>query len=159
MKLLGALLILASGFLMGITGVKQLKKRERELLELKQLMQRFRTGIGFSSWGLEELTLRNTDIALCRAAKAFLEKGEEPKAALSRAGEGLFSKKEDAALYRGFLLGLGTSGAQEQLKHIELYDELLSANLSKAKEEVEAKSKVYLALGTFGGVALCLILL
>lgn len=159
MRLLGAMLIIASGLLMGITGVSQLKKRERELLELKQLMQRFRTGIGFSSWGLAELTLQNTDMTLCKAAQFFLEKGEEPKTALSRAGESIFSRKEDAALYQGFLLGLGTSGAQEQLKHIELYTELLSANLSQAKTEVETKAKVYLALGTFGGVALCLILL
>ena len=44
MKLLGAVLLVASGLLAGLAGAARLKRRARLLLDLKTLLQAFQTG-------------------------------------------------------------------------------------------------------------------
>lgn len=112
----------------------------------------------FSARPLCELIEALGDSRFCRLAAKSPCFFSEPKAALEQAGERLLKKEEDLALYRGFVSGLGESDTQGQMEHMELYAALLERNLSQAGEAREKKSRLYVCLGLFGGLAVCLIL-
>jgi len=108
---------------------------------------------------LGELIAENGNSRFCRLAAedpAFLP---EPKAALERAGEKLLKETADMELYRGFVRGLGDSDTESQLEHMSLYAGLLESNLARAKEAKTEKSRLYVCLGLFSGITLCLVLL
>lgn len=137
----------------------ELRKREEALLDLKRTIQAFRTGVSYAARPLGELIAENRDSRFCRMAAedpAFLL---EPKTALEQAGDKLFREDSDRKLYRGFIRGLGDSDTESQLEHMDLYADLLENNLAQAGEAKEKKSRLYVCLGLFGGITLCLVLL
>lgn len=144
---------------MGWLNARKLRQRELALLEFKCLLQRFRTGISFSSHTLLELIDVNRDIALCEAARQQPCFQADPRNALKKAGDTVFFHENDCRMFQGFLAELGSSGTREQLEHIELYEGLLENSLIQARESCEKKSRLYLAMGTSGGLSLCLLLL
>ena len=75
------------------------------------------------------------------------------------AGTPKVSLTGDRELYLGFVQGLGASGVEGQLEHLELYAALVGPLLHRAREDRERRSRLYVALGAFGGMALCLALL
>ena len=158
-NLLGAVMIVVSGFLLGLSGVRRLTKRERELLELQKLMQRLITGIQFSARPLPEFILENRDLSVCKNAAQEEGMENDPHGALEKVSASLFPEQKDFQLCRGFLTGLGTSDIEGQIEHITLYSALLEENLREARTEREQKGRLYLALGLFGGITICLILL
>lgn len=159
MKYLGTILLIVSGFLAGLLKSRVFRERERALLELRRLLQRFKTEIEFASKDLGELILSSRDFPLCELASGFLKEGESPKSALTKAGKKSFQTQEDLKLFLGFLQDLGVSGTKGQLEHIDLTLGLLEVNLSKAREDIEKKSRLCLVLGSFCGVLTCLVLL
>lgn len=128
------------------------------MLDLKKLMQSFRTGISYSSRSLPEL-LEQEDSRFCREAVREDMFPADPCAALEKAGEKLLSQKKDQTLYRGFVQGLGTSDTQGQLEHIELYSVMLETHLEEAREDCDKKSRLYVSLGLFAGLTLCIVML
>ena len=68
MKLLGAVLLVASGLLAGLAGAARLKRRARLLLDLKTLLQAFQTGIRYAAESLAGLVLENQASRFCRLA-------------------------------------------------------------------------------------------
>ncbi len=157
-KLLGAVLILLSGFLLGWSRARELQKRQESLLDLKQMIGAFRVGISFSAQPVAALISQNRDSRFCRLAAESPEYLTAPKEALKKAGERLLKNKKDLALYSAFLEGLGSSDTQGQLEHLELYGNLIDANLLQAGENRDSKSKLYVCLGIFGGISLTLVL-
>lgn len=158
MRLIGAALVIASGLLLGMFGVGELRKREMLLLDLKKLMQDLKTGISYSTCPLPELAARENS-QFCREAIGEASFPEDPCKALQTAGNRLLRKKEDRELYSGFIQGLGASDIQGQIQHIELYASLLENSLEGAREDREKKSRLYVSLGLFGGLALCIVML
>ena len=67
--------------------------------------------------------------------------------------------RKDRELFQNFVQGLGASDTQGQLEHLELYMDLLRERLREAREEYMQKNRLYIALGLFAGVALCVIIL
>lgn len=159
MKLLGALMILFSGVCLGWKQADTLKKREEALLDLRQLIQQLRTGILYAGQPLCELIARNQESRFCFQAAADAHFFQDPKGALQSAGKSLLTERSDLELYCALVSGLGESDTQGQLEHLRLYEELLSVNLSQARESREKKSRLYLCLGAFSGTAVCLLLL
>ncbi len=155
---MGMLLVLLSGLCLGLSRASELKRREKLLIDLKRMIQALRTGIEFSARPLEELINGLEEFPFCRLARKESMFLAEPKAALEQAGEKLLKTPEDLELYRGFVRGLGESGLQGQLEHIDLYAALLERNLARADEERERKTRLYVCLGLFGGAVLCLVL-
>ena len=155
-RLVGGALLVAAGALPGVVWALGLRRRVDALLDLRQTLQFFRAGIGYGSLPLPEL-IRTGDTAFCRLAAGEKRFQEDPKAALGRAGERLLEDPADRELYRAFLGGLGTSGAKSQLEHLELYAALTEKNLSAAREVRDRRSRLCVALGVFGGLALCLV--
>ena len=70
--------------------------------------------------------------------------------------EGFFQK--DLELLKGFGAGFGSSDTEGQLAHFSLYETLAASALNEAKEERNRKSKLYLMLGVFGGLAAAILL-
>lgn len=159
MKLLGAVLVLGAGALWGWDRARRLGERERLLLDWKRLIQRLNTEIGYTARPLAQLLLREgASSRFCREAAGDPAFAADPQRALGAAGERLLERPGDRELFRAFAQGLGASGVEGQLEHLALCQGLLGPILEEAREEREKKSKLYLALGAFAGIALCLAL-
>lgn len=156
---MGAVLVILSGMCIGLWKADELRKREDALIDLKRTVQAFRTGISYAARPLEELIVKTRDSRFCTLAASEPIFYQDPKGALERAGERLFRERADLELYRGFVRGLGDSDTQSQLEHISLYAGLLESNLAQAGEAKEKKTRLYICLGLFGGITLCLVLL
>ena len=159
MKLLGAVLLVASGLLAGLAGAARLKRRARLLLDLKTLLQASQTGIRYAAESLAGLVLENQTSRFCRLAERDSQFLSDPAGALERAGRALLQEPGDVELYLGFVRGLGVSDTQGQLEHIALYRALLEPRLEQAQADAAQKSRLLVALGLFGGITLSLLLL
>lgn len=156
MKLLGGILLVLSGLCWGLGEAGRLSRRVRLLTEFQQLMQALRTEIAYSSRPLGEM-LSGRDCRFCRAAADRPEFGWNPAEALARAGEELLQTPKDRRLFQDFAQGLGSSGSQGQLEHLELHMALAEENLKEAREECREKRRLYIALGLFGGLTVCIL--
>lgn len=159
MKPLGAMLIILSGLCLGLNFSAALRRREAALLDLNQMLQAFKSGIGCAACPLAQLVQQNDSSQLCRLAQTHPQLYSNPKAALLSSGEIILKNHADLKLYTDFISGLGETDTQSQLEHIELYTQLLQANISAAANEHKNKSRLYVYMGLFGGVALCLVLI
>ncbi len=158
MRMLGVMLLVLSGLVWGLGKAGSLGQRVVLLTELLGLMQFLRTGIGCYARPLGEL-LAAFDSRLCREALALPGFAGHPAGALLQAGEKLFSVEGDRENLRAFTEGLGVSGTQGQLEHLELYMALTEERLKEAKEECSQKRKLYVALGLFAGLTVCIVIL
>lgn len=158
MRALGGVLLVCSGLLWGLYKARELVVRERVLTELRKMMQGLETGIRYSASPLGDL-VRQGESPFCKEAVGLAVFPQDPRQALAQAGERLLSQKGDRELYQGFVAGLGASDTQGQLGHIGLYAAMLEHTLGQARQEREAKARLYVSLGLFGGAALCLLLL
>lgn len=158
MRLLGGGLLAVSGLLWGLDRARRLGRRVERLGELLRFMQFLRTEIAYSSSPLRQMLAMGQDI-FCQAAAEHPQFEEDPVAALGEAGGALLLWKKDQALFQGLVQGLGASDTQGQLEHLALYKALAEAGLSEAKEELAQKRRLYLALGGFGGLAACILVL
>ncbi len=156
MKLLGLVLVTFSGLVWGIGKGRQLRAQAVLLGELQQLIQRLRTEIGYSARPLGEILAENRS-RICQEAKNQPEFAYNPCLALEQAGEKLFGGGEGGALCRGLAQGLGTSGIQGQLEHLQLYSGLVEVSLREAEEACRQKGRLYLALGVLAGLTVCVI--
>ena len=157
---LGALLVLLSGGMWGLFQAKKLWDRERLLLDLSSLLRRCAASIRYAGRPLGEWVRQEEKASrFCWEAARRPCFAADPRTALEQAGKSLLTREEDRAVYLGFVRGLGESGVQDQLEHIQLYEALLGPCLGKAREERAGKTRLYLALGLFCGITLCLALL
>lgn len=157
MKLLGGLLLVASGLLWGWGKSQELRRREALLCDWQRLLQSLKTGISYSARPLGEL-IRAADSLFCREAARQPDFAHDPRQALSQAGESLLGRQEDRELYRGFAAGLGASDVPGQLRHIDLYAAMVDQALAGAREERDKRGRLYICLGLFGGLTACLLL-
>lgn len=159
MKLIGAAFILLSGVCIGMKKSGELKTREERLLALKRMIQVFRTEICYTARPLDQLISENRESVFCSLAMKEPSIFQDPKDALQNAGKQLLKDTGDLELYRSLVKGLGESDSQSQMEHLDLYAELLETRLKQAEEAKEKKSRLYVCLGLFGGITLCLVLL
>lgn len=129
------------------------------LLDIKKLLIRTKAEILYSSTILEEIISKQNEFSLCEAAARKTCFAENPGEALSEAAKETLSNKEDAALISEFALGLGIGDTESQIEHIELYSELLKGHIKNAEAEYKSKGRLYIALGLFTGVAICVLIL
>ena len=66
--------------------------------------------------------------------------------------------KQDKRIIKDFGENLGVTDVDGQLSHCSLNAQLINTSLENAREEKLRKSKLYIMLGLFGGIALALIL-
>lgn len=121
-------------------------------------MQDLRSEIGYASRPLSEL-IDGGDSPFCTQAVKEIGFSGNPCKALEKAGEKFFWNSGDLELFQSFVRKLGCSGLQEQLEHIELYNSLLQTRLEYAQEDREKKARLYISLGLFAGLSLCVVLM
>lgn len=151
MKLLGSAFLVGSGLLWGLSRFWELARREQLLFELQRLMQSLETGIRSCARPLGEL--------LSQEASPFCQgEGATPQEAMLQAGSRLLRRREDLALYKGFVAGLGTTDVQGQQRHIGLYASQLAHLLEGARAEREKQGRLYISLGLFAGLTISILL-
>lgn len=159
MKVLGALLVILSGLLLGMSQALRLRKREQLLLEWKRLMGRMKTEILYSSRPLSQILREQSDSPFCTLAVCESSFDENPGGALERSGKALLREQGDLELYLSFARGLGASDTQGQLEHLELYSGMLESRLEDSRVNRAEKSRLYVSLGLFGGLLVCMVIL
>lgn len=129
------------------------------MLELKKLIVKLKTEILFRSESIGDMIQENESFEICRLAIRRESFSCNPKQAMLSVGPEIFRAPEDQALYSEFVTGLGATDTQGQEQHMELCTALLEHNLEEARENRLTRSKLFVALGLFGGITLCLVLL
>lgn len=158
MKLLGCLLLTASGLCWGLERSRRLRRRTELLEELLGLMQFLHTEISYSACSLGQMLAMGSD-SFSRAAAELHIFSQEPAAALAEAGSSLLQCRRDRELFHSFAQGLGASDTQGQMEHLELHMALARERLREAREDYAQKNRLYITLGLFTGAAVCIIIL
>lgn len=158
MKLIGSVLLITAGALWGLGRSWELGARVGLLTELEVLMQWLKTEIAYSARPLPEL-IRSSDSPFCRRAAELPEFYSDPCGALARAGSKLLRDDKDRELFRDFAKGLGASGTQGQLGHLELCMARTRQHLGEAREAQRERSRLYIGLGTLMGIGAWVLLL
>lgn len=148
-----------SGLSIGLCHARALHEREKALVDLKLMLQALKTGISYTARPLAELIAEIEDSSFCRIAAESPCLHTEPKAALVNAGNSILHNKPDRKLFTTIVTGLGESDTDGQLEHLELCASLLENSLLSAKADSEKKSKLYVCMGLFFSIILCLVLL
>ena len=135
-----------------------------EILEsILRFISAAQTEIRFSALPVEQIIQKHgTDLKFLRICGEECQKGSNfSHAWLTGISEGTKDhglKDKDIALLRSFGSGFGASDTEGQLSHFSLYYELITDGLKNAREEKARKSKLYLMLGVFSGMAAALLL-
>lgn len=170
LKLIGALMILASATMIGTSCSMDLRKHNRELRLLKQMLYMLRGEIKYTKTPLPE------------AFAHIAERMPEPFSAFLRGvaadmgildgrtfpelwKEQINTQLADLHLKKGekeqlAALGevLGYLDLEMQLSSIELYLEQLEISIRNAQESMTSKQKLYQSLGVAGGIFLIILL-
>lgn len=128
-------------------------------MEWQKMLVRFKAEIAFSAQPLPELIENCGEYVYCREALRQREFAENPLLAMKEAGRKILVNEKDRGLYENFIAGFGTSHTQSQVEHIELYESLVHTHCQEARGEREQKARLYVALGAFGAVTLCMLVI
>lgn len=145
--------------MLGLIQAQKLKNRKLVLLDLQKTLLLFRTGIQYCAKPLEELIIENPSSGFCLKAAGDFSFPSNPLTALKNAGDDLLTDKTDMKIFCDFIGGLGSSDMENQLNHIDLYDTLVSQHLKEASDDLIKRSKLYVALGLFGGITVSMLIL
>ena len=150
-------MVVICGLMLGLMKSATLQKRVSTLLDIKKLLRRFKTEISYTGKELGELVRSCGDIDIC--SKAAQIEGVNPLEALEKAADSALICRKEKELFSDFVRGLGRTGVQGQIGHIELYQGLFDSLLAQARDENAKKSKLYTALGLFSGITVCVLLM
>lgn len=171
LKLVGAVLILASATGLGISYSLDLKKRCMELRLLKQLVYLLRGELKYTRTPLPDAfghmaeRMREPFSAFLRSMERELGNlegktfGELWRGQIDRELAGTFLKKEDKEQLKTLGEVLGYLDLEMQLNSLDLYLEQLDLSILEAQEAIRTKRKLYQSLGVAGGIFLILLLL
>ncbi len=170
-KLLGGLLISCGGFLLGGRAVGRMKKRVRDMQELRRVLHYLRAEIEYTAAPLQI------------AFQHIAGKGREPYATWlgtlagkmqerqGRSFEALWEAslaemmnhsgltKKELSLLLDLGQSLGYLDVKQQLGGIDLCDALLGQELSQLGNSLQERTKTVWSICTLGGLMLVLILL
>lgn len=156
---MGLLLLIFAATLAGCAEAYKLARRVRQLEILNRFIGVVQTEIRYSALPLYELCRRHEDEFpfLKPCIHAYEESGDFPFSFQQCLHEmGLASN--DMELMQGFGDGLGTTDIEGQVAHCTLYQNLLETRLEEARGEKNGKSRLYVMLGTSGGITAALLL-
>lgn len=164
LKVLGALLILAASAGFGCSKSIEMKRREKELEQFLQVLLCLSGEIRCQGGSLVD-TFRNTAYRCGKCYSAFLmeaaecmESGTEKNLCniIRKCAGRSFGKLHltDEEKRKIEMLGerLGYLDREMQLRQLELYEEEFRQILSKLREEIPEKKKLYNSLGIMGGI-------
>ena len=161
-KLIGCLLIASSGFFTGCVLTQRLKNRRDFYDKFCVFISLLQTQIRYNSADIFSLVISS-------AKGSGLEIFDTPKTdvpftafwdnSLSALPKKYGLNNSDKELLSEFGSLLGTTDVEGQLKHLELYGSIFQKRLKDSQAEFRDKSRIYRALGLFGGISAALIIL
>ena len=165
-KIILLLLLFSSSSFIGMLFSNKYKARVKELKELKNGLNIFKTKIRFTYEPIPELfkeiapsliknigdIFENASTKMKRktAGQAWIEAVEEANTNLT---------KEDLSLIKGLHKLLGKTDLDGQVSEIELTSTFLDTQIEKAEKERVKNEKLYKTLGTVVGLAIVIILI
>lgn len=170
-KLLGASMVLAAGWLIGLQAASNLARRPGELRDLQSLLQMLETEICYSATPLTEAFRTVARHGRSRVAEIFAEAadvleageggtaGEALGVALQQVYQKLALERSDAEILLSLGAVLGASDRDDQKKHLALAGERLKREEAAAQEARLRYERLYRYAGALGGAALVLLLI
>ena len=159
----GIIIVAAACVLAGYMESRRLGTRVKELEKFMAFLSAAKTEIRYSAVPVERIVAKHGKelkfLALCGTYCAAGERFHDAwlhGVEAGTAGTGLNAK--DLDYIRDFGGGFGATDLEGQLAHCQLYLEFIGGALAEAKEEKAQKSRLYLMLGIFGGLAAALLL-
>ncbi len=161
-KLLGCALITASGLAVGCMLTKKLGMRRDYMSRFCVFISLMITQIRYS--GADIFTLVKTSAGGAGLQMPGHDDGSESFVCYwERYIQNIPVKtglnNSDKELLSEFGSALGTTDIDGQLKHLELYGELFQNRLEECRGAFRDKSKIYRALGLFGGISAALLIM
>ncbi len=169
-KIIGALLAVASCGGIGITVAQHYIQRPKQLKALQSALQMLETEIVYGATPLPEAmgnVGRNCDPCLkglFNAAKQYLDSGEGLTAgeawllALEKYRHDLFFNRDDIEILRRIGSFLGGSDRDDQRKHLQLTREQIKFEIIRAEEAAARSGNVWRSLGFLFGLILVLMI-
>ncbi len=161
-KLTGCLLIVTAGFFTGCILTQRLKNRRGFYDKFCVFISLLQTQIRYNSADIFSLVISSAkgsglDIfefsENCVPFTAFWEN------AVNSVPKRYGFNNSDKELLLEFGSVLGATDIEGQLKHLELYREVFQNRLSECEAALKDKSRIYRALGLFGGISTAIIIL
>lgn len=156
------LLLIAAGFLVGYMESHKLTVRVEKLEAFLRFLSSARAEIQYSAIPVESILQKHgegIDFFNYLQGASGCGNWQEmwSNAVFEHAKTEGFSKK-DLDLLNGFGTGFGASDTESQVAHFNLYETLTVSAINEARSERDRKSKLYLMLGVFGGMAAAILL-
>lgn len=160
---MGALLLILAGSLAGFMESHKLSVRVESLELFLQFLSAAKTEIRYSAVPVMQILQKHGGKLFClrecvrRCANGDgFEKSWERSIGCCAKCDGFTAC--DRELLLSFGEEFGASDTEGQISHLELFIGLFRTNLESAREERDRKSKLYLMLGIFAGLAAALLL-
>lgn len=158
-KLSGAVLFIFSSWFIGMMKSRSFKRRVEEIKELIIMLSRLSTEISYTSVKLPDAFKAigdgrdDTLSHIFCAASDFLQSGEGYSVAdsidlaITRSPQPLFLNAEDLNVLNSMSFAMGTSGREDQIKHIDLAMKRLEENLKEAEIKASSNAKLWPSIG------------
>lgn len=166
LKLIGILILIATGSFLGFSKSKQLSNRVEFLEYYMRLLSYIETQIRYSSDCLFNLLTNyetNEKLSFIKRCLYKVDNGISfPKAwceEVQNISKEIGLKCEDINLIEDFGKGLGISDIEGQVSHCELHKSLIFEKLSDARIQKQKKYKLYQMLGVCSGICAGLFLI
>lgn len=154
--------MIAASTLAGYMESHKLSLRVEQLEAFLRFITAARTEIHYTAAPVEEIVRKHGDMPFLKTCAENCQNGssftESWAAAVESGAKGFGLLEKDISLLRSFGDGFGASDMDGQLAHCKLFAELTETQLEHAREEKNRKSKLYLMLGIFAGMAVALLL-
>lgn len=163
-KLIGAALLVASSFAVGLSMSKSLYRRKAFIKSFIVFIDSLATHIRYNTDDIFKLVSMCADSEELKCFEFFSKPHSEPF-------DKLWSKsvltiprayaltKSDVELLLQFGSQLGKTDIDGQLKHIKLYKDFFKKQLYDAEDAIVKKSKLYKTMGLFVGTAAALMMM
>lgn len=165
MKIVGIIIILISSSLLGIYFADRLKKRLKELSDIKCMLEQISVLIRYKVLTVYEIIDELKDNDICRRLP-FINNFNKIKdesfynqwcKSIDTSDTSL--KDEDKKVLKSFGSFFGSSDVDGQLADIKVFAENIDNITVKAKEDYEKKSKLYKSLGVVAGAFISIMLM
>lgn len=166
MKILGCVFIISACSFFGFFKAIALKKRCRNLLELKMVLESLKVHIGFLKENLgSALILASKNHTVFKLFKdcsdSLINSGidEAWAKSLNKNKVSFCFTDEDLNILKKFSKELGKTDSKNQIRHLDFISELISQLYLKADNDLKNKYTVYSSMGVVIGSFLVLLLI
>lgn len=161
-KLTGCLLIASAGFFTGCVLTQRLKNRRDFYDKFNVFISLLQTQIRYNSADIFSLVIssaKGSGLEIFEAPEIDMPFTSFWENSLNTIPKKYGLNNSDRELLLEFGSALGTTDIEGQLKHLELYSEIFQNRLNECETALKDKSRIYRALGLFGGISTAIIIL